>query len=55
MWKQADVVRAHKALGKAGLPVLRTEIAPDGRIIPIHVGVNAPTAYDEWMASNGSR
>ena len=58
-FKQSDVMRAVKAVRAAGLEVIKTKIGPDGCIVLVHKAEGrapaAPTPYDEWKASNGSR
>lgn len=57
-FKQTDVTRAQKASIAGGLPVARTEIAPDGRIVIYH---DAPviddkrTALEKWRAEKNAR
>lgn len=57
-FKQIEVTRAQKATIAAGLPVARTEIAPDGRIVIYH---DAPmiddkrTALEKWRAEKNAR
>jgi hypothetical protein len=36
-FKQADLVRAIKSARACGLDIVRTEIAPNGRLVLIHV------------------
>jgi len=49
-FKQADVVRAVKAVRAAGLAVTETQIAPDGTIRLIHIeNISHPTNdYDRF-------
>ena len=58
-FKQSDVVRALKAARAAGHDVIETKIGRDGCIVMVHKtegrSAAAPTPYDEWKASNGSR
>jgi hypothetical protein len=57
-FKQADVTRAVKAALASGLRVLRTEVEPDGKIVLVHVGEEAPTATSEleaWRAKRRAR
>jgi hypothetical protein len=57
-FKHADVVRAVKAARAVGLDVVRTEIAPDGRIVLVHRADASPalaSPYDVWKTANGSR
>jgi hypothetical protein len=56
---QSDVTKAIKAAVRAGLPVARVEISPEGRIIVI-AGKAAPeqdaapqTPLEEWRAQRG--
>ena len=48
-FREADILRAITAARKAGLPVARTEIMADGRIV-LHHAAEAPAAdpYEEW-------
>lgn len=41
-FRQSDLTRALRAAQDAGLPVVRTEIGPDGRIIMVHEGEAPP-------------
>lgn len=55
---QADVTRAAKGAAAAGLPVSRTEIAPDGRIIIYHdapMAVENMTPFEKWKADQNAR
>jgi hypothetical protein len=58
-FKQSDVMRAVKAVRAMGLEVIETKIGRDGSIAIVHKAEGrsaaAPTPYDEWKASNGSR
>jgi hypothetical protein len=58
-FKQSDVMRAVKAVRAMGLEVIETKIERDGSIVLVHKtedrSAAAPTPYDEWKASNGSR
>ena len=58
-FKQSDVMRAVKAVRAVGLEVIETKIGRDGSIVLVHKAEGrsaaAPTPYDEWKASNGSR
>ena len=58
-FKQSDVMRAVKAVRAMGLDVIETKIERDGSIVLVHKtegrSAAAPTPYDEWKASNGSR
>jgi hypothetical protein len=52
-FRQSDVVRAVKAVQGCGLAVVRTEIAPDGRIVLIHAdGADRKPddLFDTWKA-----
>jgi hypothetical protein len=52
------MMRAIEAARKAGLPVLATEIAPDGSIRLVHENTVAGTpenSFDAWKARRGSR
>ena len=51
-FKQADVVRAVKAARAAGLPVMATQITPDGTIRLIHAEAHLPPSsdYDRFEA-----
>jgi hypothetical protein len=54
-FKQADVIRAVKAVRAAGLDVVRVEIS-EGKISLVNVAdEKAPNAYDRWEASRGAR
>jgi hypothetical protein len=50
-FKQGDVTKAIKAAVKAGLPVARVEVSPDGRIVVIagkpEQGQNSGTEADD--------
>jgi hypothetical protein len=52
-------MRAVKAVRAMGLEVIETKIERDGSIVLVHKtegrSAAAPTPYDEWKASNGSR
>ena len=55
---QADVTRAAKGAIAAGLPVSRTEIAADGRIVIYHdapVTVDNLTPFEKWRAEKDAR
>jgi hypothetical protein len=59
LFKQADLVRAVKAVRTAGLEVERTEISPNGRIVLVHKPKDPQSReitnpYDAWKAANGS-
>jgi hypothetical protein len=45
-FKQSDVTRAVKAVAKAGLPVGRVEITPDGKIV-IRTGTDTAVLRDD--------
>ena len=50
---QSDVTRAAKGAIAAGLPVSRTEIAADGRIVIYHdspAPADNLTAFEKWKA-----
>ena len=51
-FKQADLVRAVKAVRAAGLAVMATQIAPDGTIRLIHTETVTPPSsdYDRFEA-----
>jgi hypothetical protein len=57
LFKQADLVRAVKAVRTAGLEVERTEILRDGRIVLVHKPKEPQSQetspYDEWKAAHG--
>ena len=55
-FKQADVVRAIKAVQTAGLVVVRTEIHTDGRIVLYHQAEppEREETLREWWARNRS-
>lgn len=55
---QADVTRAAKALRAAGLDVVRTEIAPDGKLVFVHnqeTISDQASALDQWRAKRDAR
>jgi hypothetical protein len=52
-FKQGDVTKALKAVRAAGMNVVRTEIAPDGKIVLVHGDPDHDPAYrdrsrNEW-------
>lgn len=54
---QADVTRAAKGAVAAGLPISRTEIMPDGRIVIYHdapVTVDNLTPFEKWKAEKNA-
>jgi hypothetical protein len=54
MFKQADVMRAVKAVRAVGLEVIETKIGRDGSISLVHKGApvqhDADAALSEWQA-----
>lgn len=57
-FKQTDIVRAVKAALAVGLPVVRIEIAPDGRITLVHKPDNTAEPQndlDRWKARRNAR
>lgn len=57
-FKQTDIMRAVKAARAVGLDVMRTEIAPDGRIIIVHKSDSAAEPQndlDRWKARRDAR
>ncbi|MDE1914891.1 MAG: hypothetical protein KGJ57_00100 [Sphingomonadales bacterium] len=54
-FKQADLVRAVKAVQACGLDIVRTEISPDGRIIIHHHGTEISKSEDEFEAWRARR
>lgn len=56
-FRQIDVTRAVRAALASGLQVVRTEIAPDGRIVLIHAADAAPpiNPFDAWKAKHDAR
>ncbi len=49
VFRQTDITRAIQAAQTAGLPVARTEITDDGRIVLHHAADAAPSnPYEEW-------
>lgn len=57
-FKQADLVRAVKAVRACGLDVVKTEIGPDGRIIIHHndSGTTEPEdEFEAWRARRDAR
>lgn len=57
-FKQADLTRAIKAAQSCGLPVVRSEIMKDGRIVLLHQN-DAPLVptnpLDEWKERHNAR
>lgn len=55
-FKLCDLERAVKGVRNAGLPVLRSEITQEGRIVLIHSEAvqpdHASTEMDQWMRDN---
>ena len=56
-FKQADLMRAVKAVQACGLAVVRTEIGSDGKIVLVHEGAGAlPIApLDQWRNKRDAR
>lgn len=58
LFRQADLERVLRAAAAAGLEVLRTEVAPDGRIIVIHERggrSSSLNSFDDWKAARDAR
>jgi hypothetical protein len=54
---EAELTRAIRAAQKCGLPVVTSEICPDGRIVIHHESAPPPAAdpLEAWLAKNGHR